>query len=482
VNPGATFPTRRVPICFKLLLMSLVMALSQAAAAPAQTTPRVELLREYVEKPGDQRYAEIDTAIQRFRDGFADEARQLLEKVRQANPALPPTEVLLARLARASGNVAAARTLYERVIAASEDPEAYIRLGDMTFQDRRLAAADLLFTRGLERIGESDKSLRAVNLRIRGLAGKAAVAESRGQWRQAETSLKAWLAADPKSAEGHARLARVLFELGQLRESYDLFHKARELSPALPRAEINMALLLTAAAQKREAQAAGESDATASEYRQKAKALIASVLANAAASDLATRLAAAQWALEAGELDLAKQAAQAAARLAPESAAALKLVGMAARYEKRYDDARKAFEAAHLLDPTDFAAINQLALVLVEHQQPAVQRLAQRYAQLNSRVHADAAEPAGREATATLAWVAFRNGNAAEAERTALALLRSGASISPESTYFAVKILVARGRADLKKALQTTLRRALAGAANFPTRGAAEKLLAQLEQ
>ena len=64
--------------------------------------------------------------------------------------------------------------------------------------------------------------------------------------------------------------------------------------------------------------------------------------------------------------------------------------------------------------------------------------------QVNARIYADLRQPFGREAAVTLAWVLYNVGREAEAMRYLSAAARAG-TITPESTYYAAKILVGRG-------------------------------------
>jgi Tfp pilus assembly protein PilF len=195
-----------------------------------------------------------------------------------------------------------------------------------------------------------------------------------------------------------------------------------------------------------------------------------------APQDLETRLAVAQWALEAGLMDLAKANAQAAFEVDPSSLPARIAVGVVARNEKDNARALELFTSAHLQSPGNFAAMNHLALTLIQQSDPGERRRALEFAQVNARLYGDLRLAAGREATVTLAWVLFKLGRDAEAFQHLSAAGQAG-SITPESTYYAASILVSRGNPDAaRKLLEGCLRQEHI----FPHREDAQALLETL--
>ena len=104
-----------------------------------------------------------------------------------------------------------------------------------------------------------------------------------------------------------------------------------------------------------------------------AKKLMSAAL-KAAPDDLNTQLVAAQLAMENGQLEDAQNRAVAALRINPSSQDAKKVRGVAALFQKDYKAAEINFESAHLKDPDDFAAKNNLALALVEQKDESKKR------------------------------------------------------------------------------------------------------------
>ena len=188
--------------------------------------------------------------------------------------------------------------------------------------------------------------------------------------------------------------------------------------------------------------------------------------------NLKTRLTAAQWAAEAGLVSMAKSNAEAALELDDSSLQAKLLVGLVARYAADYAAAAAVFQTAHVQAPSDFGAMNNLALSLIELPDEDQRQRALDYAKLNTRAYADTKQPRGREAAVTYAWILFRLGHQAEASRTMQAALRAG-SVRGEAYYYAAQLFHDLGRPGIaRRILQSSLNNKSA----FPGREKAEQL------
>jgi len=425
------------------------------------------------------RYDDVKSAITFFSNGDIDAARSSLKTAIKNNPQLPPPDVLLARLCLKANQVTTARSLFEKTIVdVPDDPEAYVALGEFAYREGHMTNAELLFAKGRSLCESYKKNQkRQRNLRIRAFAGLAAVAETRRQWDAAEKLLKAWLKIDPENTLAQTRLGRTQFHqavaLGtpkspgakeKYSESYATFRKLYEQDDSAPRPEINMALLFEQA-----------------DMRPNAKQLMERVFSRAGKDDLNTRLAVAQWALEAGELDMAKKSATEAMKLKGnplQSFQAKMIGGMVARYSKDYAAAEKLFISAHLQSPSNFATINHLALSLAEQSDAEKRRLALEYADLNARAHSDLGQSAGRQAAMTRAWILYTQGRENEAVRTVQATLRSG-GLGGESAYYAARILEAKGGANAAVQLLQPLLKSDRG---FIHREDAKKLLDRIRK
>jgi tetratricopeptide (TPR) repeat protein len=410
---------------------------------------------------------QIGQALARFAQGDPDGARQPLAAAYQANNRLPPPDILMARLYGAVNDLDHVRKSLERAVTeAPQDPEASISLGELAFSQNRDAEAEPLFAKGLELCKTyTANPVRQRVLRVRGLAGTAAVYERGGRWDDAEQAIAKWIEIDPQNSQAHTRLGRVQFEQGKYKEAYATFTELYERDDSVPRPEVNMALLYEQASQQ-----PGREELHANAEK------LMKLAVERVPNDLETRLAAAQWGLEFGRLDLAKSNAEAALKIDPDSLPAQMAVGVVARNEGDLDLAEDLFEQAHLESPANFAAMNNLALTLIERSDAEDHRRSLEFSQVNARLYPDLRQATGREAAVTLAWVLHQLGRQAEAASRLNQAGRAG-KLTPESTYYAARILATGGNRDGARQL---LEGILKGRHRFPHRSDAQKLLQEL--
>lgn len=416
-------------------------------------------------------YKDVEDAITRFRYRDFDGALDLLKTAKQKNPQLAPASVMMAQLYVAAKDTNAAREALERAVTESpKDPEAYVLFGESALQQRRLAEAELLFAKSLSLLdGFSENPKRKKDLATRASIGASAVAASRDNWSGALAALEKAVAVDPQSVNAHTRIARAQFELGAknkddelIKKAYSELQEVYKLDSSQPRPEINMALLYQ---QHPEVNGA---DQLAQNLMSKA--------AERDANSETTQMQVAQWALENGNVALAKQCLDAAKKINASSFQVNLLDGLVARFEKNLGVAEVAFERAHLLQPSNAVVTNQLSIVLVEQEDEAKRRKALEYSQQNARLFTDMTQPVAREAAITFAWVLFRLGQVGESERLIQQALAAG-NVTPDSAYFAARILEQRGRTDeAARLIKTTLD----GKAAFPYRQEATEMLSRL--
>jgi len=450
-----------------LWLGALVFSLSTGGISSAQLTVE-QLIGSSVEAVGPQ-HEDIETAITRFRERDFAGARTLLEDAKSKDPRIPPAGVLLANMLIAANQLSLAFAELERVIKSDpRDPESYLLFGELAYQQRRFADADLAFAKSLgllRSFSANQKRQRALSKRA--YSGLAAVAEVREDWDTAKKYLAPLIKADPADASLVTRMARAVFQLGEQqssddaktrsrREAYQLLRELWTKDNSLTPPEITMGRLFENAG-----------------LRANAKQMMSNVVTQD--QRIETQLAVASWAMDAGELDLAQQCASNALKANAQSVEAQLVSGLVARYDSDYLSARKAFEAAHLQSPSNLAAMLSLAVVLIE--QPGNERIALEYAQMSVGIYSDLAQASGREAAVTRAWILFRRSKPSEAQQAVKQALNAG-TVSAERSYYAALILLQQGGnwGTAKQLLQ----RALESNRAFPTRPKAEQLLARL--
>ena len=283
---------------------------------------------------------------------------------------------------------------------------------------------------------DSNKSRKKL-LSLRALSGTGAVAEMRGQWKKAEGTFERLLAIDEKNINGQIRLARAKFNHGNdendknaINDAYKTFQKVHKQDPQkVARPEINMARL----------------------YQQVGKENNAEKLVSLAierdAEGLATQLAAAQWGIDTGRIDLVQACAARAKEIDPDAIQVLMLQGFLARLEGDYAGAVAAFQKAQQSSPSSPVVLNQLAICLAEQDDPSKREQAMQYVQLLLKVSGDRSRASGREALLTSALVLHQLDRKSDAMRQVQAALSAG-GVSPDSAYFAAKILADNGEKE----------------------------------
>ena len=409
----------------------------------------------------DSQTKEINNAIARFRDRDIDGCRAILERAKSNNAKLPPPGVMMATLWLSVNQLLPARAeLEDAVVKFAGDPEPYLMLGDLAFQDRRVTDAAVLFEKATSLTAAfTENAKRKRDFDIRCHAGNAAVAESRKQWETAQKHLQGWLDLDPDTASAHQRMGIVLFQLGKEQESLAQFREARKLDVKAVQPELALARLYDEA-----------------KKRDVAKRLIEEAI-KAAPSDPGVLLAASQWYLGQSDLETAKTTAESALKIDPKSLEGKIVRGAIARVARDYKTAEKYFNDAHLQSPGNFSASKSLALVLVESDDEAARQRATEMAEANVAMYRDNS-PQQVNALTTLAWVYYKRGRREDAEKILEQISRNNA-LTTDGAYYVSKLLADRGEKDRARKI---LEEVLANEPMFATRPDALDLLSKLKQ
>ena len=432
--------------------------LGGAATAHAQVTAQ-SLVGKAVS--GDAEFQDITSGINRFRDRDIDGCRAMFERAYSNNPKLPPPGVLMSMLWLSVNQMQAARgELEQTVIEHPTDPEPYLMLGDLAFQERRVTDAETLFTRGVDLTAAFESNAkRKRDFQIRGHAGLAAVAEARKQWALAEEQLQGWLTLDPDSASAHQRMGIVRFQLGKPTEALAEFREARNLDDKAVQPELAMARLYD---EKKDAD--------------KARRLIELAI-ESSPEDPAVLLASAQWYLGQNDLASAKKQTDAALKLDDKSLDAKIVRGAIARVERDYATAETFFSSAHTQSPLNFPASNSLALVLIESDNDESRQRALEMAEGNVALHRENS-PQQVNALTTLAWVFYKLGRREDAEQILTQISQSN-QLTSDGAYYVARLLADRGESQRAR---TILEQVLSREPVFATRADAEDLLKSLDR
>ena len=449
---------RSYKISWAAPVIALLVAVCLGNAAEGQITAQT-LVGKAVSD--DAQYGDINNAITRFRERDIDGCRALLERARSNNPKLPPPGMMMAVLWLGVNQLPPARTeLEDTAVKFPGDPEPYLMLGDLAFQDRRITDADVLFGKAtLLTATFTENPKRKRDFEIRCSAGNAAVAEARKQWEKAQEYLTGWLELDPDNASGHQRLGIVLFQLNKPQEALEQFREAQKLDSKAVYPELAMARLYDDAKQ-----------------RDTARKLIDQAV-KAAPQDASVLLAAAQWYLGQNDLAAATINADKALKLDPKGLEAKVVRGAIARVARDYKTAEKLFEEAHVQSPGNFPASNSLALVLIETDDKDSRQRALEMAEANVSMHREGS-PQQANALTTLSWVYYKLGRREDAEKI-LAQISQNNQLTTDGAYYVAKLLVDRGEKDRARKI---LEDVLANDAMFATRADAADLLATLKK
>jgi len=404
-------------------------------------------------------YPEIESAIQRFRNGDMQGSLDYLNQAKEKYPKLPPTDITMAKMQLAYRNAKAVRYLLERtVLKHPDDPEAYLLLADQAFVSGRTTEADALFAVVDPLVQNFDENKRRKdNFAIRVIAGRSAVAERRQQWEKARELLNEWIAVDPESAAAHQRLGVTEFRLKKSREALEEFKKARELNPeGVAHPFVILGQLFSQDGDKENARKAYEK-AYAEDK-----------------SDVKVAQAYAIWLIQEDELDKAQEVASTLREQSPDSVAALLLDGIVAQMQGNTERAEQTLTKVLSIDPSNETATNILALLLIESDDAADRERALRYAQVNAELYEKSVQ-----ANITLGWVLFNLERSAEAN----AALQKGARVGQlqsDSAYLVSKIMSTQ-ESQRAKAIQTLEQVLNQKKGLFLFRRDAEKLLKELK-
>jgi len=405
----------------------------------------------------NQPYPEVESAIQRFRNGDAEGAREYLQQAKQKFPKLPPVDLLLAKLFVFAQDGERARAQLELTVTNHpNDPEAYLLLADLAFAQGRTTEAHALFEKARSLVqGFTENAKRQQNFNIRVLAGLSAVHERRQQWDEASKLLSEWVKLDPDSSAAHTRMGITLFRLKKPAEAFAEFKKARELKTDSSHPYVVMGQLYTQEAKIAEARKAFEQA-----YKEEPK-------------NESTARAYAEWLIQQSELDKAQQVAATMRKDSPDSLTALMLDGVIAMMRKQPQAAEEALTKVLTLDVANAGATNLLALILAESTNPAQQEKALSYAQMNAQRF-----PNNSQALITMAWVLSKLGRGNESDAYLQQAVKTG-GLNADSAYLVARILLQKNQRDnARKALEQVL--AQAGAGMFMYRKEAEALLKEL--
>lgn len=461
---------RLVGLCLTAMVLVFTSQAAQVVAQGQQVDPNAMATQEAILKAltvenlignavslSNQEYPDVEKAIQRFKNGDTQGAKEFLEIAKQKYPKLPPVDLILAKLQVIARNGPAARVYLEQTVTDNAaDPEAYLILGDIAFTEGRTTEANALFEKA-QALSQAfkDNEKRKQDFEIRVLAGLSAVKEKRQLWEEAQALLTKWVELNPDSSAAHLRLGNTQFRLKKPTEAFEEFKKARDLQPDSAHPYILLGQLYT-------------QDKQIDKARTSFERAYAEEKANEA-----TATAYAEWLIQQNNLDKAQEVVTAMREAKPDSVTALLLDGVVAKLRRQAKAAEDALVKVLTIEPGNAGATNLLALILSESDKSADQDKALGYAQVNARQF-----PNAPQASVTLAWVLHRMGRTNEALQVLGRVAQT--NLNADSAYLVARILVDQGRKEnAQQVLEQVLKQA--GTGMFLYRRDAEDLLKELK-
>ncbi|MCH2595570.1 MAG: tetratricopeptide repeat protein [Pirellulales bacterium] len=331
---------------------------------------------------------------------------------------------MMAKMQTLTRNNQAVRLLLERtVIESPDDPETYLIVADQAYRANRTIEAEALFLMAEPKVKNfTENAKRKRNFEIRLLAGMAAVAERRAQWDKSYQLLTKMVEADPDNAVSHARLGLTLYRIEKPKEALKEFTKARELNPDMPHPYVSVAQLFSQEGDTEKARKAFERAYSEEKGNEK------------------TAQAFAEWLILQNQLDEAQKVAKTLRENAPGSVSALLLDGIVAHMQGDSERAENALQKVLSLEPRHAQASDLLALLLIQRDNVKSKERALSYAELNAERF-----PNNAQANITKAWVQYKLGNKAEAQKSLEQGSRSG-QMRADSMYLIAEIMVAEGQ------------------------------------
>ena len=291
-------------------------------------------------------------------------------------------------------------------------PEPYITLGNIALHEGRIAEATMDFDKAKQLLEKYTNTERKGAMEQQALSGIAVTAEACQDWSKAETCLRDLLKLAPEDLPVHERLAHSLFLQGKAKDAYEILTAAEKIDRETARKNGTQEVLLIPEAVI--AQYYYYENTDFNRHQADEKWFMAAL--KKAPNDLPTRQAVAIWALGNGKIQVFKEQADQALRIEADDAkrkpadrkysgstVGHSLRGLVALWEKDWATAELHFQKAVDDSPNDFVARNNIALALVEQDDPAKKRRALAYAWANYREEKNSADTLW-----TLGWVYFR--------------------------------------------------------------------------
>jgi tetratricopeptide (TPR) repeat protein len=456
-----------------LLLLPLPVAAAPFDALPREAAPNIEASEPSTGQPDPSsgtvrvvppEFGEAESedvrgaAIAAFQAGDEAKCLSLLRDAVAENPNIGPPELTLAVLHLKQGDRNRALQLLEKVAAEDNDhPLLHLTFAQLALAEHRLTEAQMHYQK-LEENGlpanwkEQDKNDLAIAI----LAGKATVAERRGNWEEAQKTLAQWLKLHADNPILRFRWGKALLNAGKESKAYEQFDIAYRQDNTLNRPEA----------------AVGAEYTTRGEFA-KANRWFAKAL-EAYPNDSSVHYAWAMSLLFQDRADEVDDHVRLAGAQGFETNKLDMLRGVVARTQGKHEQAAKHFAQVLKRAPDDREASYQLVLTWASTSDLEARRRALQLAASIAKAH-----PQSPTAIAALGIAQDAAGNSEEALKT-LAPFARMSDARPEVLLVLGRLLDATDRHAEAQRVAARLREQMDAPGIFVERGAAAQWLAQL--
>ncbi len=454
------------PLLKSSILFILAIAICSSAVLAQNTAPPATA--QNTDDPALQ--AKMQEALEFFRKNDFPKALDVLNALYKERPNIIPPRLVFAQWFSMANIPNAVRTSLElATLETPNDPEAFITLGSISLRQGELTAAEALFDKAEVLLNSySVNPERKKNLGMALYRGQIALYEVRGRWISMHNAVVKLLQLTPDkpAAAMYRQLAVAAFQQG--------FDKGNEAKKAEFEAKAKEYLVTaTQCADGRDGLpvdgimcrlylSKGEKD--------KAEASLAEALKKVPNSPEVQTLAA-MLRLNNNDIAGAMAHAQQLAKVKPDDKETKRILATVSLYQGDYAQAEKLFQEIVTESPMDAAAVNGLALALVESTDTAKQQRGLEYAGTNAQKDQRNVEYLG-----TLGWALIKMNRLQDAVK-ALQQSAAGGQINSATAYYLAELSSRNGNFVQAKSL---LDAALASPQPFFKRAAAQTLLAEV--
>ncbi len=448
---------RRLSLLEKAMLPGLV-GLLLLCAAPSSAEPILgdQSFQMPSGGPANQQQLAQD-ALDLFKSRDFEGSLKLWREACKKNPDLPPAQLIMAQLYLQAGMLNEGKDALKKTIdEAPSDPESYLFLARVNLGEKKVDEAKANLKKAEELLASYKKNAKRKEvLQSLLLADHVNFAIAQKDWPAAVQTLETMVKANPKNVDAWQKMGFCLFQQDKIDDALAKLREINKVAPAAPVAEAILSDFYDKAGDVKNSQ----------------KWIDEAV--KTAPDNLRTRMMAGYHALYAGQFEAARQQAIAAGKIDQKSLDAKLLQALIATYERNYLIAELLYNEALKQSPDNWMVMNNLAMVLIEQEDPAKKQKALEYAEANFKRLSKLPQ-----AASTYGYILYRLGRLEDAEKV-LPIAKPIAATDLDTAYILARVAVDRGR---KEEARQLIEEALKNTKTVSFRQESEDLLKSLDK